>query len=473
MGARLGKVITVGLAVAVMFTALAYGAVEPWSVTLFELLVAALVLVWALKMWADREVTITLPPIAFPMMALLAVGAVQSISIAGSNGVRRSLSFDVDATRSAMVVLAALFIFFVIAATVLDKPSKLAGFTNFLIIFGLAVAIFGLIQHFTWNGRYYWIRQDSGNPSPFGPFANHNHFAGYMEMLAPIPVGLIMTRAVRGEIRLFYGFAAAVMGIALLASLSRAGMLSLVAGLAFTVFARARAHVSGLKTDDASPGHKSRHLHNRKPLLRAVRTFAPLAVLLAAITLGVFWVGADPVINRIQTTSAPANPSQSFSSTRGWIWRDSVLMIKANPILGVGLGAFGAVFPIYSRSDGTYYVAQSHNDYLQIVADCGVVGAVIALWFLAGLFRVTSRGLKSSDPTLSGLAIGVGGGLTAILVHSLFDFNLQIPSNALLFLVLSSIAAGVAVAAPETALLPVEVASVAAPRRAVGVAARY
>jgi O-antigen ligase len=81
-------------------------------------------------------------------------------------------------------------------------------------------------------------------------------------------------------------------------------------------------------------------------------------------------------------------------------------------------------------------VAQSHNDYLQVLADGGIVAGVIALGFLVLLFRAMFRAVQSRDPLLAGLALGSSAGIFGILVHSLFDFNLQLPSNALLFLLL-------------------------------------
>jgi O-antigen ligase len=118
--------------------------------------------------------------------------------------------------------------------------------------------------------------------------------------------------------------------------------------------------------------------------------------------------------------------------------------IRANPILGVGLGAYETAFPIYSESDGSLRVPQAHNEYLQVAADAGIVGILIALWFIVAIFRTVSRGVRSRDPLLAGLALGSGGGIFAMLVHSMFDFNLQIPSNALLFLLLVAVAANVA-----------------------------
>jgi O-antigen ligase len=84
-------------------------------------------------------------------------------------------------------------------------------------------------------------------------------------------------------------------------------------------------------------------------------------------------------------------------------------------------------------------VEYSHNDYLQILTDSGIVGGVIALWFIVLLFRAVGRAMKSTDPVLRSFALAGGAAIVSVLIHSLFDFNLQIPSNVLLFLVLTAV----------------------------------
>jgi O-antigen ligase len=176
-----------------------------------------------------------------------------------------------------------------------------------------------------------------------------------------------------------------------------------------------------------------------------------VAAIVLVIGAGVLWIGADPVIQRVtQSQPTAGSPQETFSTSRGGIWRDSISMIRANPLLGVGLGAYATAFSLYTKRDGSVRVPQAHNDYLQVVADCGIVGGLIALWFVVVVFRVVGRGLKSRDRLLSGLALGSGAGIVGILVHSLFDFNLQIPSNALLFLVLAAVASSVAALAQAT-----------------------
>jgi O-antigen ligase len=257
--------------------------------------------------------------------------------------------------------------------------------------------------------------------NPFGPFANHNHFAGYMELLIPIPIALIITRAVTTELRLLFGFAAIVMGLAVVLSLSRGGIISVGAGMLFLiVMSLWFRHPRGRTTT--------------KGRLRPLASQLAIVIAIVAVITAYFLDRADPVINRVTQGSLPAQAHErDLYSSRGWVWRDTITMIRANPLLGVGLGAYETAFSIYTQSDGSLRVPQAHNDYLQVVADCGVIGGLIALWFIVLVFRAVKRGLRSEDPLYAGLALGSGAGIFALLVHSVFDFNLQLPSNALLF----------------------------------------
>lgn len=452
MNHHLNKTISWGLLAAVVFTGLAFGAVEPWSIFVFEVIILALLLFWGMKVLRDGRLELTVPAIALPVAALLAVGLIQSIALTRSDGSWVSLSMNVGYTRSAVTVLAFLLIALVIASNFFVSRERLALVGHFLVVYGLALAIFALVQHFTWSGRFYWIRPTLAT-NPFGPFANHNHFAGYMELLIPLPIALVLTRAVGREMRVLYGFAAAIMGLAMVVSLSRGGLISLAAMLMFLVLVSIRVpriwrlergRREFLEADRKGPGAVGR--------FRAVASqVIVVSAIVAVIGAGVLWIGADPVIQRVtQGQPVEGSPQETFSSSRGWIWRDTISMIRANPLLGVGLGAYVTAFNLYTTSDGSLKVPQAHNDYLQIVADGGIVGGLIALWFVVVVFRVVARGLKSRDHMLSGLALGSSAGIVGILVHSLFDFNLQIPSNALLFLILAAVASNVAALAQPT-----------------------
>lgn len=442
---HLSRTIGTGFLIAVVFSALAHGAVEAWSVFVFEIMITALIVLWCIKVVADKRLKLSVPDVAIPIAALVAVGLVQSIAFTNGAGRWVSLSKNVEYTRAAVTVLIFLVISFLIAANFFGTRERLSVLSHFLVLYGLGMAMFALIQHFTWNGRFYWIRPTEAT-SPFGPFANHNHFAGYMEMLVLLPVALIVTRGVRGELRVLYGFAATVMGLAIVLSLSRGGIISFTAGMIF------------LSVLSLALPRRHHSLAKRSHVAQLASRAAIVVSIIAMISAGIFWLGADPVINRVKVGQAAggANQSETFYSSRGWVWRDTIAMIKANPLLGVGLGAYDTAFSMYTKSDGSLRVPQAHNDYLQIVADCGVVGGLIAIWFLIVLFRTVIRGIRSREPLYSGLALGSGSGIVALLVHSLFDFNLQLPANALLFLVLVAIAVYAAAAAKLESNLTVQ-----------------
>jgi O-antigen ligase len=450
-------IIALGLMVVMAGAALAFGAVEPWALATFGLSIIALLVLWVIKGLVDRRLEISAPSTALPLVALISLGVLQGMRITDSTGKRFSISLDAEATRLATEVLLILLIAFLLSANFLAKAPALNWLRNFLIFFGLALSVFGLIQRFTWNGKYYWMIEPSAQPpSPFGPFVNHNNFAGYVEMIAPIPVALILKRAVRGEWALLFGFAAAMMGLAVVMSLSRGGMISLVAGLMFVV-------AFGFKgSREWGVGSKEWGMGKRKspiPIPLAASRAGAIIVMLITIGAGVWWIGADSVIQRVEKSrvapkSMDAGRGETFFQSRGWIWRDTAAMIRDRWALGVGIGAYETAYPIYSSHDGTLVVGQAHNDYLQIMADAGIFGAVIAVWFIFLVTRDALRASRHRSRVMSGTALGATGGMFALFVHSLFDFNFQIPSNALLFLVLTSVVSRIASEANEGASSP-------------------
>lgn len=439
MTARLDKAMRAGFVSALVFTCLAHGGVEPWSLAIFELMTVALMLIWAAKVLLDRRLAIRIHTAAMPLTLFLGTALVQCLAFVDGTGRRRGVSVDTEATRAVTQVLFFLLVSFIIAGNFFTGRKQLRALAHFLIYFGLALALFALVQHFTWNGSFYWLRHASTHvTSPFGPFVNRNHFAGYMEMLIPLPLAIVITRAGSKDLRMFHLFAATMMAIAAVASLSRGGMISLMAELIFlTLMGVRRSHYAEM-INGAQPYRKLEFVIHRSAFVLLV---------LVAILAGVYWTGPERVIDRVARTNVVSEDLQSetFFTSRGWIWRDTLEMFHANPILGVGLGAYETAYPIYSRDDGaaalgtSYVVDRAHNDYLQVLADTGVIGGALALWFIISLFQAMFRASKSSDPLLQALALGCGAGIFGLLTHSLFDFNLQLPSNALLFLLLAAV----------------------------------
>jgi len=431
MSNLLDKAIAIGLMLVVAFAALAHGVVEPWSVFIFELISAVLMLMWMIKAVADKHLTLSIPHTILPLAALTLFGLAQSIVLDGGiavPGSRQSLSFDVDSTRGTVMVLCSLLILSVLSVNFLTDASRLLASTRFLIFFGAATAVFGLVQHFSGSSSIYWLRPTQ--VAPFGPFFNRDHFAGFMELFIALPIALIVTRYARGERRIIYGIAAMFMGVAAVFTLSRGGMVSILAEIIF-ISAMGYKH------------YKTTTVADRPGSFRMVTGIAAVVVILSAIVIGVIWIGPEPVLNRIITGNPDGSDqsnTQSFYSARGVIGEDTWTMIRHNPLTGVGLGAYETAYPIYARDNGVHGVtAAAHNDYLQVLADAGIIGAAIALWFIIALFRAITRGVRSPDPLVAAIALGGGAGLFGMLVHSFFDFNLHLPSHALVFLIFSTV----------------------------------
>jgi O-antigen ligase len=157
---------------------------------------------------------------------------------------------------------------------------------------------------------------------------------------------------------------------------------------------------------------------------------------LFGLFLGVVLLGGEFSINRFIDSVNTDDPTTG----RAHFWAVTLDIIKAHPYVGVGLGAFGVIYTRYDTRSGLYRLEQAHNDYLQVLSDGGIVGAVLALSFVVLLFYKAIQRAKSRDDFRRGVALASLSGCFAVLVHSFFDFTLHTTSNALLFLVLAALA---------------------------------
>ena len=415
------------------------------------MIVLALLLLWGAKLVFIDWTRPVFPDLLAPMLLWWIFGVIQALSWPDSTGQRQSLSLDPESTWLAIEVVALVIGMGVLTANTLHRPGHLRRMALFLTIFGFGLSLFGLLQYFSWNGRYFWLIEPSVTPShPFASFVNHNHFAGFVEMIAPIPVALIITGVYQREKALLAAFAAVTMSVAIFVSLSRGGMISLAAGLMVVIvlgLARRRGGVEEeeWESSDDEPVVSGSHSSSGLPG-RLAPVLLPL-LLVAAIGTGILWIAADEVIDRVQPGGSPAVVSSSldrpgegrsaFYQNRGFIWSDTWRIIQAHWGLGVGLGAYAMAYSVYCQRDRSLLIGQAHNDYLQVLAEGGVVAGGFGLLFLGLLLRSIRRSLAHPRRSRRALALGATGGITAMLVHSVFDFNLQLISNSALFLTLS------------------------------------
>jgi O-antigen ligase len=161
-----------------------------------------------------------------------------------------------------------------------------------------------------------------------------------------------------------------------------------------------------------------------------------LAVLLVAtIITGAVLIGGESSLNRLAETAASGN----FTTNRTHIWSVTLDVIKNHLPFGTGYGGYGVAYTAFDSSNGLERVEQAHNDYLQVVADAGIIGLIIGIFFVYQLFRTGLKNIKTSNSYRRGVAVGALGGCFAILVHSLFDFVLHTTAVGLLFITLISL----------------------------------
>jgi len=408
---KLESFIFADLVVTAIFAVLAYGTVEQWSLALFELNALLLAILLAVRFTFDPQAEWGNFRLALPLLALTGWGAIQ-IAVP-------ALSLDHQATKETTVKLLSLAVYFIAALHTLRSSERRKKVLIALAVFGFAVSLFAILQRLTYNGKMYWVRPVSPYIAPYGPYGNYNHFAGLVELILPLPLAYLLFARIKFEQKLMWLFSIVMMAVALVFSGSRGGILALgVELLAMTLIA-IWAQRPGVSDEISLGGNK----------LIAGGT-------LAAVLLLVLWIGFEPLTQRFNLLRQ--GTSEYSFVTRTEYWRGAWQMFLDHPSTGVGLGAFPTAYPAYGRSSvKNERLEQTHNDYLQLLTDAGLIGGLIGLWFLFELFRIARRQLDQLEHTRSQDRALMFGGYIALLgiaVHSFLDFNLQIAANALLFL---------------------------------------
>jgi O-antigen ligase len=283
--------------------------------------------------------------------------------------------------------------------------------------YGAVVAAFAVLQGLSPNGKLYWIFALQQGGFIYGPYVNHNHYAGLMEMLTPFPLVLAVTQFTSGNRKIAVAGIAALMAGTIFLSGSRGGMVAFVAQIVVLGVLMLRRRENSWK----------------QPLM--------LGIFVTVVIVFLVWIGGNELTRRLMSIHSEAREEIS-GGVRLSIDRDCLRMFIKRPFLGWGLGAFPIVYPEFRSFYTTFFVNEAHNDYLQLLVETGLVGFSIAAWFLVTVFRRAAGKLKNWTETANGaLTVAALLGCVGILVHSLLDFNLQIPANAALFYVLCAIAA--------------------------------
>ncbi|MGH9461607.1 MAG: O-antigen ligase family protein [Vicinamibacteria bacterium] len=273
---------------------------------------------------------------------------------------------------------------------------------------GVALSLFAVYQQARW-GTLLYGRYPVPSANPFGPFVNHNHFAGFVEMCALVALGGAIGHLGRRSqtVSILMGGSALFMGVALVLSRSRGGFLAAAAGAvilgALALRGKARTRVS------------------------------VLAVWVGAVALLILFAAPSGVIERIGSIGRASEDVSMQYRLR--LWSDSVRLALRSPVIGTGLGTYGAAIPPYRTDIDETRAEFAESDLVQLACEAGAAGLIVLGGLLLVAFRRSSEKLEegSAASGSQGVLLGSIAAVFALLVHGLFDFNTHIPSNGLLF----------------------------------------
>ena len=398
------KPVRIGIFAIIAFAVLSHGAVEPWARGILEAATGILLLIWAVPfLFSKKECPIVLPPLLFPLLALALLATAQ---------LAFGLTTSPFTTRVELQLMLSMLVLFFLAGQAFRTLADWRSFAWFVMILAFLVAGLGILQHLTFNGKLYWFRELKYAGVPFGPYANRNHFAGFVELVLPMSLVPLLLGRVRRERLAMVGMLAIIPLSALLLSASRGGIISLAAELAFLALVLILRRTAG------------RHL-----------VAGGVVLLLAFLTVS--WLGVSQILSRFSGLQTLEVTQGKRASMRHGTWQ----IFLDHPVLGTGLGTLQQVYPPYETLYDGKIVNHTHNDYLEALAGTGLVGGLCCAWFLGTLFIRALGFLKSGDNSFANtLRLCGWTGCWGLLVHSLVDFNLHIPANLLLFLLMSMLA---------------------------------
>jgi O-antigen ligase len=387
-----------------VFGPLALGAVEAWQLAVIEGMTAGVLALWVARLWIGRRPQFLWPPICWAVLAFVAYA------------IGRYWRADIEyAARQELIrILIYTFLFLAVLNNLhRQEAMNIIGLT--VVVLGMAIAMYACWQ-FATKSDHVWNLGARYPGRGSGTFIYPNSTAAFLEILLPMALSYVIIGRLPQVTKIFLGYAAAVMLAGIGVTLSRGGWL--VTAVTLVVFCAA---------------------------MLAQRDYWMQGLALAAVlALGGFALTpkAAMVMARIEHTFPDKNPDDM----RLTVWQAGVEMWQDHVWWGVGPAHFNYRWRQYRPSLLQQQPVRAHNEYLNVLADWGMVGGVLvaAVWVVLwrGVFQAWKavRGARDDfsrkKSNKFALLTGAAFGLLAILLHSALDFNLHIPAIAILVVTL-------------------------------------
>jgi O-antigen ligase len=439
------RIAEAGLIIAIWIAVLAFGGTSPPFFLFTQIIILGLG-VLLLSASLREPLTTARLPLTVPLL-LIALVLLQILPLPTFRGARSGsplygaaghdghvLSIAPYQTGSHLLLLVTYFTAFYLVLLVCQNRNGKKRLVYALVALGAFEAFYGLVQYLTgWQQIFAYVKKYYLEDAT-GTYINRNHFAGFLEMVLPLTVAV--TLGLVGKLRLvaqrseakarnllsaselfpliFSLFLAVTIFTALIFSRSRMGIISALASLV-AILALAGSSLPS----------------------KRIRAAAAALFFLGVIGI-VVWVGSDPVVARFEVLGQEYSQA---GQNRISIWHDTFKLIQQHPWFGTGLGTFSLAYTSVQTVFLNQLVDHAHCDYLEVVSELGLPGGILlfgsVFWTLG---RAVQRYRKIEDGFDAAVCLGCIGSIIAILVHSLADFNLYIPANALVFVVTLALA---------------------------------
>lgn len=432
------------LLVTIALTAVPYGTVQPWWEAIFESAVFALSALASLEVMLRGFGNPARYRLLLPLLALLLFSFLQTVHMPGAResvsgiatAASRTISADPFETRLFILKMAAIGLTLALLIRYTNSRRRLGALIVLILGVSVACALFGLIRQSMQHSGPGFVLPYLMPGLGYAQFINKNHFAFLMEMGLGLALGFIVAGGASRDRALIYLAAAAPVWSALVLCGSRGGILSMLSQIIFLglVFNLTRARADSHKR--ASPNLPARILAST--VFRVVM----IVGLVAAVFVGMIWVGGENLVRGLQ--SVPGEVSQSRTgggASRSEIWRATWRMFEAHPLAGVGFNGYWIGITEYHDASGQLKPEQAHNDYLEILASGGLIGTAIFIWFIVLFVGGVKRSFAlARDRFARACIMGACAGVFGVAVHSFVDFGLHITINSLIFVSLLAMA---------------------------------
>lgn len=428
---RLERFLIASVLVLLLWLPLPLGSNRDWSMGLLVALVGVIGGLWGFALLRNALPGSKALQPALPMFVLLLVAQVW-VAVQWLGG----LTVDVGATFQYLMLGLAYSLLFLLVVSLFHTRQRLTWLLAILVISGTFQAFYGAFMTLSGIEWHLLMAKTSYRGDATGTFVNRNHLAGYLEITLACGIGLLMAlrdsrpfrwvnllemlMGAKARLRL----ALVIMVIALVMTHSRGGN---------SAFFTALMVIGGIFV-----------LRDKNNRLRNGVILA--SILLIDVLVISQYFGLDRLKDRMLNTRltdvvVEGEVVQQANEIRDDVFLYAIPLAQDRPLTGQGAGSFESVFPKYPGDDIRLHFDHAHNDYLQFAIEYGLLGCLPLLAFvLLALWRALQALWRPESLYRSGVGFGAAVGIIAIAIHSMTDFNLQIPANAATLVVLCAIA---------------------------------